>query len=255
MLNDKTGLILGIANKRSIAWAIAKAADREGARLVLTYQNERLLKTIVSLAEELTTKPILMPCDVTDVDQVEQLFTKIGEECGHLDFLVHALAFAKKEELVGAFHATSLEGWRLAMEISAYSLPALTRSALPLMEGRRASILTLSYLGGTRVVPHYNVMGVAKSALESSVRYLAHDLGPQGHRVNAISAGPIKTLAAAGITGFSRMMEQVASRAPMGRNVELTEVADAAIFLLSSRSSGITGEVLHVDAGYHVMGV
>jgi len=255
MLNDKTGLILGVANKRSIAWAIAKAADREGARLVLTYQNERLLKTIVSLAEELTTKPILVPCDVTDVDQVEHLFTKIGEECGHLDFLVHALAFAKKEELVGAFHATSLEGWRLAMEISAYSLPALTRCALPLMEGRRASILTLSYLGGTRVVPHYNVMGVAKSALESSVRYLAHDLGPQGHRVNAISAGPIKTLAAAGITGFSRMMDQVASRAPMGRNVELTEVADAAIFLLSGRSSGITGEVLHVDAGYHVMGV
>ena len=255
MLAEKTGIILGVANKRSIAWSIARAADREGARLVLTYQNERLLRSLGALVPELSREPLLFPCDVTDSSQIYDLFENVRSSCGHLDFLVHALAFARKEELVGGFVDTSPEGWNTALRISAYSLCELTREALPLMEGRSGSILTLSYLGGQKVIPHYNVMGVAKAALESSVRYLAHDLGPLGHRVNAISAGPIKTLAASGVSGFGQMLDQVAARSPMRRNVKADEVGEAAVFLLSDRASAITGEILHVDAGYHAMGI
>ena len=254
MLSNKTGIILGVANKRSIAWAVARAADRAGARLVLTYQTERFRNGIEGLVSELSQPPLLIQCDVSDEAQIDALMDEVRESFGHLDFMVHALAFAKKEELDGAFYDTSLEGWQIAMQVSAYSLTALTRRALPLMEGRRGSIITLSYLGGQRVVPHYNVMGVAKAALESSVRYLAADAGPQGHRVNAISAGPIKTLAAAGISGFSKVLERVEERAAMRRNVEPAEVADAAVFLLSDMSRAITGEVLYVDCGYHIMG-
>jgi enoyl-[acyl-carrier protein] reductase I len=255
MLNGKTGTIFGIANKRSIAWAIARAADRAGADLVITYQNERLQRNLQSLAEELSRPPLLLPCDVTDGKQADALFEAVRRERPHLDFLVHSLAYARKEDLDGEFHDTPLEGWQTALHVSAFSLTALVRRALPLLEGRRGSILTLSYLGGERVIPHYNIMGVAKAALECSVRYLAADLGPAGHRVNAISAGPIKTLAASGVSGFSAMLDIVAARSPMRRNVELEEVGDAALFFLSDLSRAVTGEVLYVDCGYHVMGL
>ncbi|MAG56760.1 MAG: enoyl-[acyl-carrier-protein] reductase FabI [Planctomycetes bacterium] len=256
MLKEKIGVVLGVANKRSISWNIAKAADREGARLVITYQGERLLRGIKELCEQqLTQEPILVPCDVSSDEQMDVLFETIRSECGALDFLVHGLAFSKREELMGAFHDSTLENWRLAMQISAYSLSALTRRAVPLMEGRRGSILTLTYIGGERVIPHYNVMGACKAALEASVRYLAVDLGPHGHRVNGISAGPIKTLAAAGVRGFSQMLDVVASRSPMQRNVEAAEVGDAALFFLSDLSRAVTGDVLFVDCGYHAMGI
>jgi len=255
MLKDKTGVILGVANKRSISWHIAKAADRAGARLVLTYQNERLLRGITELAGQLEREPILVPCDVTDEGQMDALFEIVSAESGHLDFLVHGLAFSKREELVGPFYDTTLENWQIAMQISSYSLSALTRRAAPLMEGRSGSILSLSYIGGERVIPHYNVMGVCKAALESSVRYLAADLGPHGHRVNAISAGPIKTLAAAGVKGFSQMLDVVAERSALKRNLDGGEVGDAALFFLSDLSRAVTGEVLFVDCGYHAMGL
>lgn len=255
LLQGKTGVILGVANKRSIAWAIAKAADEAGARLVLTYQGERLLRSLEPLASELTTEPLLLPCDVTDDAQMDEVFARIGQEWGALDFLVHALAYAPKAALEGRFLDTDDDGWRLALKISAQSFPDLARRAAPLMEGRSGSLLTLSYLGAERVVPHYNVMGVAKAALEASVRYAAADLGPAGHRVNAISAGPIKTLAASGISGFSKMLDVVAERSPMKRNVLASEVGDAALFFLSDLSRAVTGAVLHVDCGYGVMGL
>lgn len=255
MLQGKTGLILGVANKRSIAWHIAKSADKAGARLVLTYQNERLLRGIEGLLEQLENKPILVECDVTNEAQMDQLFVSIKEQVGHLDFLAHGLAFSKREELEGAFYDSTLENWQIAMQVSAYSFGALVRRAVPLMEGRQGSFLTLTYLGAERVIPHYNVMGAAKAALEASVRYLAADVGPRGHRVNAISAGPIKTLAASGVKGFSSMLEVVADRAAMKRNVSAAEVGDAASFFLSDLSRAITGEVTYVDCGYHAMGI
>jgi enoyl-[acyl-carrier protein] reductase I len=254
LLEGKHGLVLGVANKRSIAWGIAQAAHREGARLAVTYQGERLERNVRQLAEGLRD-PLLLPCDVTRDEDLKSAAQAVGREFGGLDFVVHAVAFALREELDGAYLDTSREGYRVAQDISSYSLTALAREAAPLMEGRGGSILTLSYLGGERVVPHYNVMGVAKAALEMSVRYLAADLGPRGIRVNAISAGPIKTLAASGVHGLSKMLEYHRTHAPLRKNTEQEEVGDVAVFLLSPLSRGLTGEVLHVDGGFHVMGM
>ena len=254
-LAGKTGLIVGIANKRSIAWAIAQAASAAGARLALTYQGERLEENVRELAANLSN-PLVLPCDVTSDAQVAAVFEQIDKEFGGLDFLVHGVAFATREDLSAPFVQTSREGFRLSLDISAYSLVALSRGALPLMERRGGgSILTLTYLGSDRVFQNYNVMGVAKAALEASVRYLAADLGPKAIRVNAISAGPIKTLAAAGISGFSSILQHYRDRAPLRRTVETAEVADAAVFLLGPRGRAVTAEVLMVDGGYHATGM
>lgn len=253
LLEGKRGLILGVANKRSIAWGIARSAAREGARLALTFQGERLEKNVRQLAGELAD-PVVLPCDVSRDEDLDAVAEGVKRELGGLDFVVHAVAFAQREELDGAFLDTSREGYRLAQDISSYSLTALARRTAPLMEGG-GSIVTLSYLGGERVVPHYNVMGVAKAALEMSVRYLAADLGPRNVRVNAISAGPIKTIAASGVHGISKMLEYHREHAPLRRNTEQDEVGDAALFLVSPLSRGVTGEVIHVDGGFHVMGM
>ena len=254
LLEGKTGLILGIANKRSLAWGIAQSVAREGARLAVTYQGERLEENVRELAAGLD-RPVILPCDVSKDEDLETLAASVKSELGGLDFVVHAVAYALREELDGEFLNTSREGYRVAQDISAYSLTALVRRTAPLMEGRGGSVVTLSYLGGERVVPHYNVMGVAKAALECSVRYLAADLGPRGIRVSAISAGPIKTIAASGVHGISKMLEYHRAQAPLRKNTEQEEVGDAALFLVSRLSRGITGEVLHVDGGFHVMGM
>jgi enoyl-[acyl-carrier protein] reductase I len=254
-LHGTCGLITGIANKRSIAWAIAKAMARDGARLALTYQGERLLENVQELAAELD-RPLLLPCDVTSDLQIAEVFEAIGREFGGLDFLLHGTAFAPREELARPFVDTSREGFRVALDVSAYSLIALARRAAPLMAARGGgSIVTLTYLGSERVFTNYNVMGVAKAALEASVRYLADGLGPQNIRVNAISAGPIKTLAASGISGFGGILQVYRERAPLRRNTELEEVGETGRFLLGPESSGITGEILMVDSGYHAMGI
>ncbi len=254
LLEGKHGLILGIANKRSIAWGIAQSVAREGARLAVTYQGERLEENVRELAAGLK-QPLILPCDVTRDEDLVALAEAVKKDFGSLDFVVHGVAYALREELDGEFLNTSREGYRVAQDISAYSLTALARAMTPLMEGRAGSIVTLTYLGGERVVPHYNVMGVAKAALDMSVRYLAADLGPKGIRVNAISAGPIKTLAASGVHGISKMLEYHRTHAPLRKNTEQEEVGDAALFLVSSLSRGMTGEVLHVDGGFHVMGM
>ena len=254
LLQGKTGLILGIANKRSLAWGIAQSVAREGARLAVTYQGERLEENVRELAADLD-RPVILPCDVSKDEDLETLAASVKKELGGLDFVVHAVAYALREELDGEFVNTSREGYRVAQDISSYSLTALVRRTAPLMEGRGGSVVTLTYMGGERVVPHYNVMGVAKAALECSVRYLAADLGPKGIRVNAISAGPIKTIAASGVHGISKMLEYHRTNAPLRKNTEQEEVGDAALFLVSRLSRGITGEVLHVDGGYHVMGM
>jgi enoyl-[acyl-carrier protein] reductase I len=254
VLAGKFGLVTGVANRRSIAWAVAQALARDGARLALTYQGERLGENVRELAAELTD-PLVLPMDVTADEQIAEAFATIAQEFGGLDFVLHGTAFAPREELSRPFVETSREGFRVALEVSAYSLVALARHAAPLMAPRGGgSIVTLTYLGSERVFTNYNVMGVAKAALESSVRYLASDLGSQGIRVNAISAGPIRTLAASGISGFSTILQICRERAPLKRNVELEEVAETARFLLGPESSAITGDVLMVDAGFHVMG-
>jgi enoyl-[acyl-carrier protein] reductase I len=254
-LTGKTGLIVGVANKRSIAWAIAQSAASAGARLAITYQGERLEENVRELAATLHD-PLLLPCDVTDDQQITGVFDAIDREFGGLDFLVHGAAFARREELSAPFVEATREGFRLALDISAYSLIALSRAAVPLMERRGGgSILTLTYLGSERVFPNYNVMGVAKAALEASVRYLAADLGSRNIRVNAISAGPIKTLAASGISGFSAILQHYRDRAPLRRTVDTAEVADAAMFLLGPAGRAITAEVLMVDGGYHATGM
>jgi enoyl-[acyl-carrier protein] reductase I len=254
-LSGKHGLIVGVANKRSISWAIAQAAAAAGARLALTYQGERLEENVRDLAEKLES-PIVMPLDVTSDQQIADVAATLDREFGGLDFLVHGAAFAPKAELDSPFVQTSRDGFRIALDVSAYSLIALTRAVFPLMERRGGgSVLTLTYIGSQRVVTNYNVMGVAKAALEASVRYLASDLGPKNIRVNAVSAGPIKTLAAMGIKDFSSVRQVYDGHAPLRRNVELSEVADAALFLLSPQSRGITGEILFVDAGFHVTGI
>ena len=254
LLDGKTGIVFGVANKRSLAWAIARRAADEGARIALTYQGERLEENARELATTLKD-PLVLPCDVTKDEDIESAFARVREEFGGLDFVVHAVAYALKEELEGDYVNTSRSGFSLAQDISVYSLTAIARHAAPLMEGRPSSILTLTYLGGERVIPGYNVMGIAKAALDMSVRYLASNLGPKGIRVNGLSAGPIKTLASAGIGGFSKILEHMRNHAPLRRNVDQSEVADAALFLLSNMSRGVTGEILHVDSGYNIMGM
>ena len=254
-LAEKTGLIVGVANKRSIAWAIAQALAARGARLAVTFQGERLEENVRDLCASLAD-PLILPLDVTDDGQIARVFEEVDATFGGLDFLVHGAAFAPREELAAPFVNTSREGFRMSLDISAYSLIALARGAAPLMEKRGGgSILTLTYLGSERVFQNYNVMGVAKAALESSVRYLAADLGPKNIRVNAISAGPIKTLAASGISGFSSILQHYRDRAPLRRTVETAEVADAAVFLLGPSGRAITAEVLMVDGGYHATGM
>jgi enoyl-[acyl-carrier protein] reductase I len=253
--SGKHGLIVGVANKRSIAWAIAQATARGGARLALTYQG-RFEDHVNELSHGLEQSPLVLPCDVSSDADIDAVMARVDQEFGGLDFVVHGAAFAPREELAAPFSNTTREGFRIALDISAYSLIALTRAAMPLMDKRGGgSILTLSYLGSDRVFPNYNVMGVAKAALESTVRYLAADVGPKNIRVNAVSAGPIKTLAAAGISGFSNILGIYRDRAPLRRNVDAAEVAEAAAFLLSDRGRGVTGEVMLVDAGFHVMGM
>lgn len=254
-LTGKHGLVVGVANKRSISWAIAQALAARGARLALTYQGERLQENVAELAATLEGA-LVLPCDVSSDEQIAAVATAIDREFGALDFVVHGVAFAPQPELAKPFVQTSREGFRIALDVSVYSLIALTRAVLPLMERRGGgSILTLTYLGSQRVFPNYNVMGAAKAALEASVRYLAGELGAQNIRVNAVSAGPIKTLAASGISGFSNILQVYRDRAPLKRNVELAEVADAAVFLLGPESRAITGEIIMVDAGFHVSGI
>jgi enoyl-[acyl-carrier protein] reductase I len=254
-LSGKHGLIVGVANHRSISWAIARAAAASGARLALTYPSERLEEHVRELAETLENQ-LVLPCDVSSDEQIEKLAAEVDREFGGLDFFVHGAAFAPAADLNNPLVQTSREGFRIALDVSAYSLIGLTRAVAPLMEKRGGgSILTLTYIGSQRVFTNYNVMGVAKAALESSVRYLASDLGPKNIRVNAISAGAIKTLAAAGISGFSSILQVYRDRAPLRRGVDQSEVADTAVFLLGPGSRAITGEIVMVDAGFHAMGL
>jgi len=254
MLKNKSGIIFGVANKRSIAWATASALHEHGARLAFTYQGDRLKENVESLTSESIPDSLLLSCDVTNQKQVDETFKRVGEHFGRLDFLIHSIAFAPREALGGEYLDTSREAFLTALEVSAYSLPQLARAAAPLMtEG--GSIVTMSYYGAEKVVAGYNVMGVAKAALESSTRYLAKDLGPRNIRINAISAGPIQTLSARGVSDFSTMLKHHAERAPLQRNVDAREVGNTAVFLCSSMSSGITGEVIYVDCGYNIMGI
>jgi enoyl-[acyl-carrier protein] reductase I len=254
LLEGKRAAIFGVANERSIAWAISEAFHSEGAELAFTYAGEVLEKRVRPLAEGIGAK-IILPCDVSKDEEIERVFSMLKQEWGALDILIHAIAFANKDDLSNPYVQTSRHGFHLAMDVSAYSLVALARHAAPLMEGRKGAILTLTYMGSEKVIPNYNVMGVAKAALEASVRYLAYDLGPKGIRVNAISAGPIKTLAASGISGFKDMLHYVSERAPLKRNIDAEEVGKTALYLVSEWGSAVTGEVLHVDAGYNIMGM
>ena len=253
LMKGKRGLVVGVANKRSIAWAIAQRCAEQGAQLAFSYQNERLGENVRDLSSELTD-PLLFQMDVSNDAEVKAGFDLIQEKWGGLDFLVHAVAYAPRQALEGDFVSTSREDFRIALDVSAYSLPVLAHAAQPLMPNG-GSIITLSYLGSERVMPNYNVMGVAKAALESSVRYLASDMGPKGVRVNALSAGPIKTLASSGIGGFSSILDHHRSKAPLRKLVELDEVADGALFLLSDLGRGVTGQTLYVDGGYNIMAI
>src|SRR2546425_6629581 len=255
LLSNKTGIIFGVANKRSIAWAIAQALSREGMRLAFTYQGERLKENVEELTSTMSGS-LLLPCDVTNDGEIDSVFKSVEREFGKLDTLVHSVAFAPREDLENDFVKTSRNGFKMAQDISAYSLVVLTRAALPLMEkAGGGSVIAMTYYGAEKAVEGYNLMGVAKASLEASIRYLAADLGPKNIRVNAISAGPVNTLAARGIRGFTGMLKHHAERAPLRRNVELREVGDTALFLASPMASGITGEVIHVDCGYFIMGV
>jgi enoyl-[acyl-carrier protein] reductase I len=254
MLDGKKALIFGVANERSIAWAVAKELHAHGAELAFTFAGEVLEKRVRPLAESVDSK-IVLPCDVTKDDEIERVFEEVRNKWAALDILIHAIAYAKKEDLSQPYVQTGRDGFHTALDISSYSLVALTRGAAPLMQGRNGSIVTLTYMGSEKVIPNYNVMGVAKAALEASVRYLAYDLGAEGTRVNAISAGPVKTLAASGIAGFRDMLHYVGDRAPLKRNIDPAEVAKTAVYLVSDLGSGVTGEVLHVDAGYNIMGM
>jgi enoyl-[acyl-carrier protein] reductase I len=250
MLTDKKVLVTGVLSNRSIAYGIARACRREGASLAFTYVNDDLKDRVVKLASEFGVVPVL-PCDVTRDDQIAALFDALGREWGALDGLVHAIAFAPREALSGDFlNALSREAFAVAHDVSAYSFSALAKGARPLMQGRHAALLTLSYLGAVKAVQNYNVMGLAKASLEANVRYLAQCLGPEGIRVNAISAGPIKTLAAAGIAGFSKILHFVEKTAPLRRNVTIDEVGNVAAFLLSDLASAVTAEITYVDCGF-----
>ena len=253
LFKDKRVAVFGVANERSIAWGIAEAMHRQGARLAFSYAGEVLEKRVRPLAESVNAD-LVLSCDVTSDEQVSNAFKEIAAKWDGIDVLIHAIAFANREDLEGRFVDTTRSGFNLALDISAYSLVALARAAAPLMQ-HGGAIVTLSYYGSEKVVPSYNVMGVAKAALEASVRYLAADLGPANIRVNAISAGPIKTLAASGIKGFKGMLHVVEERAPLRRNVTQGDVASAALFLCSDLGAGVTGEVMHVDSGYNILGM
>ena len=251
-LQGRTAVVFGVANKRSIAWAIAQKLQAAGAKLAITYQNERLEQEAKDLIQSLPGAEAFM-CDVSQDEEIARLFEQLKSRYGKLHTIVHSVAYAPAEELKGDFLNTSREGFRIAHDISVYSLIAVTRAAAPLMEDG-GSVITMTYYGSEKVVPHYNVMGVAKAALEATVRYLANDLGPKKIRVNAISAGPIKTLAARGISGLGDMLRSHAERAPLKRNVDALEVGETAAFLASDGAAGITGEVIYVDCGYNIMG-
>lgn len=253
MLENKVGMIFGVANKRSIAWACADACLKHGARLAFTYQGERLKQYIDDLTEDIEDT-ILIPCDVSNQAEVDAAFEAVDKKFGKLDFLIHSIAYAPREALEGDFSTTTRDAFRTALEISAFSLTQLAFAAQPLMKDG-GSIVTMSYLGAERVVRNYNVMGVAKAALESSVRYLASDLGRNNIRVNAISAGPISTLSARGVKGMSSMLPVVAELAPLKRNVQASEVGNTALFLVSDLSSAITGETIYVDCGFNIIGI
>ena len=255
ILSGKRALIVGVASERSIAFGIAQAMQAQGAELAFSYANDKFKERVVPLAAQLGSS-VTMPLDVQLDEQLDAAFERLGRDWGQLDIVVHAVAFAPREALAGSFTAnTSREAFRLAHEVSSYSFTALARAAAPLMAGRAGALLTLSYLGAERSMPSYNVMGLAKASLEANVRYLAADLGPQAIRVNAISAGPIKTLAAAGIGGFRRILAHVAQVAPLKRNVTLEDIGNAAVFLCSPMAAGITGEILHVDNGFSTVGM
>ncbi len=253
LMKGKKGLVMGVANDRSIAWGISKALADHGAELAFTYQGEALEKRVRPLAESIGSK-VLIPCDVTNEQSIDETFRVIEQEFGKIDFLVHAIAFSDKSELDGLYLDTSRDNFLKTMDISVYSFTSICKRAVPLMKDG-GSFLTLTYYGAERVMPHYNVMGVAKAALEASVRYLAADLGPQNITVNAISAGPIKTLAASGIGDFRFILKWNELNAPLRRNVTIDDVGNAGLFLLSELGAGVTGEVMHVDAGYHTVGM
>jgi enoyl-[acyl-carrier protein] reductase I len=253
ILKGKKIAVFGVANKWSIAWAVTQSLSAAGAQIALTYIDERTEEKVRQLSGGLRN-PLIVPCDVTKDDQIDAAFAKIKQEFGQLDGLVHAIAFAKKDELEGSFVKTSRDGFKLALDVSAYSLIALSRAAVPLMEGHDSSIVTLTYHGSRKVIPNYNVMGVAKAALECSVIYLAGELGEKKIRVNAISAGPVNTLAARGIAGFQQLAKLAGEKAPLRRNIEVSEVGDTALYLCSPWSRGMTGEILYVDAGLNIIG-
>ena len=253
MLKDKIGMIFGVANKRSIAWACASACAEQGARLAFTYQGERLKENVEELAGTLADS-LVIPCDVSDQAQVDAAFDAAGKKYGKLDFVIHSIAFAPREALEGEFVTTTREAFRTALEISAFSLTQVALAASPLMT-TGGSIVTMSYYGAEKVVTSYNVMGVAKAALEASVRYLAADLGKNNIRVNAISAGPINTLSARGVKNMGSLLGYVGEKSPLKRNVSATEVGNTALFLVSNLASGITGETIYVDCGYNIMGI
>lgn len=254
-LDNKKALIVGVASNRSIAWGIAQAMHAQGAELAFTYQNDRLQSRVEKLAKQCDSE-ITLPCDVSSDENITQLFAQLGNSWSEFDILVHSIAFAPKEELEGDFvDNTSREGSQLAHEISSYSLTALAKAARPMLSGHASSILSLSYLGAVKAMPNYNVMGLAKASLEANIRYMAYSLGPEGIRVNGISAGPIRTLAAAGIGDFRKMLDHVEQNAPLRKNVSIEEVGNAGAFLCSDLASGITGEITYVDAGFNIVGM
>jgi enoyl-[acyl-carrier protein] reductase I len=254
LLEGKTGIVFGVANKRSIAWAIAQAWAREGAKLAFTFQGERIKENVTELAGTFGADTLILPCDVTKDDEIANVFKTVGEKFGKLNLLLHSVAYAPKDALEGEFVNTSRDAFRVAHDVSAYSLVALARAAAPLMTDG-GSIVAMSYYGAEKVVPHYNVMGVAKAALEASTRYLAYDLGPKKIRVNCISAGPVNTLAARGISGFQEMLKHYEAHAPLKRNVLPEELGATGAFLASDGAAAITGQVLYVDSGYQIMGM
>jgi enoyl-[acyl-carrier protein] reductase I len=254
LLDGKIGIVFGVANKRSIAWAIARAWAGAGARLVFTYQGERLRENVEELAGTFGADTLILPCDVTQDDQIAAVFDAVRQKYGKLHLLLHSVAFAPREALEGRFLDTSREAFRIAHDVSAYSLVALARAAAPLMSDG-GSVIAMTYYGAEKVVPHYNVMGVAKAALEACTRYLAHDLGPQQIRVNCISAGPVNTLAARGISGFLEMLKHYEQKAPLKRNVTPEELGATGLFLASDGAAAITGQVIYVDCGYQIMGM
>jgi enoyl-[acyl-carrier protein] reductase I len=254
LLEGKKALIFGVANEKSIAWAVAEAFRREGAEVALAYAGEAVAKRVMPLGESIGAS-LILPCDVRSDADLARLFAEVGKAWGGLDIVIHSVAFANKEELKGSFLNTSREGFAMALDISAYSLVAMAREAAPLMQGRQGSIIAMSYYGAQKVFPNYNVMGVAKAALEASVRQLAEAMGADGVRVNAISAGPLRTLASAAVGGFGQTASQVADKAPLRRNISQPEVANAAVYLASPLSSGVTGEIHFVDSGYNIIGL